>query len=321
MDKGTNRNVKLGIFVIAGIILFVVGIFFIGSKDNVFTKNIRISALFHNTGGLAQGNYVHYNGVKVGVVKGVTLLNDSTVQVDMMIENSKRAFIKKADVATIASEGLMGGKLVNILPGEADSPPVQENDFIKSANPMSTDVMMKTLGETGDNMKVISYNLKKLTTDLNEGRGTLHALMSDSVMSGDLQQSFSNVRTLTAKLIAVSSGMQNMISDVNTGKNSVGAILKDSMLAKNLETSVSQFKTTSDKLLKITDQLTTTTAMINSGDGTVTKLLTDSVMAGNLQQSMENLKKASAAFNQNMEALKHSFFLRGYFKKQEKGKL
>ena len=65
MDKETNRNVKLGIFVIMGIILFVVGIFFIGSKDNMFTKNIRISAVFHNTGGLAQGNYVHYNGVKV----------------------------------------------------------------------------------------------------------------------------------------------------------------------------------------------------------------------------------------------------------------
>src|SRR5580765_1220265 len=118
MDKETNRNVKLGVFVILGIILFVVGIFFIGSKDNVFTKNMRISAVFRNTGGLAQGNYVHYNGVKVGVVKGVTLLNDTTVQVDMMIENSKRAFIKKADIATIASEGLMGGKLVNILPGE-----------------------------------------------------------------------------------------------------------------------------------------------------------------------------------------------------------
>lgn len=320
MDKETNRNVKLGVFVILGIILFVVGIFFIGSKDNMFTKNMRISTVFKNTGGLAQGNYVHYNGVKVGVVKAVTLVNDTTVQVDMMIEKKKRAFIRKTDIATIASEGLMGGKLVNILPGETSSLPVEENDFIKSSNPQSTDVMMKTLGETNENMKVISYNLKKLTTDLNESRGTLQTLMSDSVMAGDMQQSFSNVRTLTSKLISVSSGMQDIINDVNTGKNSVGAILNDTMLAKNLETSVSQFKTTSDQLLKLTDELSTTTTMINSGDGPVTTLLTDSVMANNLQQSMENLKKSSQAFNENMEALKHSFPLRGYYKKQEKEK-
>lgn len=320
MDKETNRNVKLGIFVILGIVLFVVGIFLIGSKDNMFTKNISISATFHDAGGLTQGNYVHYNGVKVGVVKAVTLMNDSIVQVDMQIENSKRAFIKKLDVATIVSEGLMGGKQVNILPGELNSPPIQENDFIRSANPQSTDLMMKTLGETNDNMNVISYNLKKLTTDLNESHGTLHTLMTDSIMAGDLQQTFTNVRTLTSKLVSASSGIQNMINDVNTGKNSVGAILKDTMLAKNLATSVSQFKTASDNLLKLTDQLSTTATTINSGEGTITKLLTDTVMSNNLQQSMENLKKASDAFNQNMEALKHTIFLRGYYKKQEKAK-
>jgi len=61
--------------------------------------------------------------------------------------------------------------------------------------------------------------------------------------------------------------------------------------------------------------------MVNSGNGTMTKLLTDSVMASNLAQSLENIRKSTASFEQNMEAMKHSFFLKGYFKRQAKDSL
>ena len=320
MDKETKRNVRLGIFVITGIVLFVVGIFLIGAKDNYFTKNIRVSVLFKNVGGLAAGNYARYNGVKVGVVKTITLLNDTTVQVDMQIENSKRGFIKKEDIATIASDGLMGGKIINIVPGLTNSAPVEDNDFILSANPIGTDEMMKTLSETNNSVGEITANLQKFTKDLTEGKGILHSLIADTGMSLNLEQTFSNILMLTAQLSATSNSLDKIMNDVKTGKNSVGAILQDTAMAKNLATGISQFKTTSDKLLVISDQLSATVHTINNGNGPVAQLLTDSTMASNLDESVENIKKASAAFNENMEALKHTIFLRGYYKKQEKAK-
>lgn len=318
MDKDVKRNVRLGFFVLTGILLFIIGIFLIGSKDNMFTKNIRVSALFSNTGGLEAGNYVYYNGVKVGVVKFVTLQNDSIVKVDMQIDNKLRTYIKKQDVAMIASEGLMGGKIINIVPGKTISPPVEDNDLIQSANPVNIDLMMKTLSVTSENINVITDNLKKFTSDLNKGRGALSTLVNDTAMAENLQQSFSNIKSLTGMLSAFGSSLQHVMNDVNTGKNSIGAILKDTMLASNLATSVSQFKITSDKLLLLSDQLSTTVSLINTGNGPIPKLLTDSVMAADLDQSIDNIKQASAALNENMEALKHTIFLRGYYKKKEK---
>ncbi|MBK8557628.1 MAG: hypothetical protein IPL65_18585 [Lewinellaceae bacterium] len=55
-----------------------------------------------------------------------------------------------------------------------------------------------------------------------------------------------------------------------------------------------------------------------SGAGPATALLRDSLMTNNLQQSLKNVEQGTRAFGENMEALKHNFLFRGYFKRQEK---
>lgn len=57
---------------------------------------------------------------------------------------------------------------------------------------------------------------------------------------------------------------------------------------------------------------------INSGQGTLGRLIEDSVIAENLNQTMANLKRSSKGLDENMEAAKHNFLLRGYFKRKEK---
>ena len=59
---------------------------------------------------------------------------------------------------------------------------------------------------------------------------------------------------------------------------------------------------------------------INNGKGTVNALFKDTAMALKLNLSLDNIQKGTDGFNQNMEALKHNFLLRGYFRKQEKQK-
>src|ERR1035437_314796 len=117
MDKALRKNILLGFFVLIGIILFIIGIFLVGSKSGMFTKAFPITAKFTNATGLKVGSNVRYNGVRVGIVKSVTLINDTLVQVDMQIEENRRPYILKGAVATIASDGLMGDKIVNITAG------------------------------------------------------------------------------------------------------------------------------------------------------------------------------------------------------------
>ena len=85
-----------------------------GSKQNLFGSTFSISANFYNVNGLMQGNNVRYAGIDVGTVESITIINDTSVKVVMVIEKKIQPYIKKNALASIGTDGLMGNKLVNI---------------------------------------------------------------------------------------------------------------------------------------------------------------------------------------------------------------
>jgi phospholipid/cholesterol/gamma-HCH transport system substrate-binding protein len=68
----------------------------------------------------------------------------------------------------------------------------------------------------------------------------------------------------------------------------------------------------------ITEELAEIMIKINSGAGTLGQLIQDSTVAQNLNQTIINLKKSSKGLDENMEAVKHNFLLKGFFKKKER---
>jgi phospholipid/cholesterol/gamma-HCH transport system substrate-binding protein len=83
---------------------------------------------------------------------------------------------------------------------------------------------------------------------------------------------------------------------------------------------LASLKVTADNAAIITTQLVQITSRINSGKGALGKLLKDTTLSSNISSTMKNLKKSSEGLSENMEAAKHNFLLRGYFKKKEKKK-
>jgi phospholipid/cholesterol/gamma-HCH transport system substrate-binding protein len=77
-------------------------------------------------------------------------------------------------------------------------------------------------------------------------------------------------------------------------------------------------KTSADNAAINTQQLAEVAYKVNHGRGVISRLLGDSTMGRNLDATMVNLKKGSAGLNENMEAAKHNFLLKGYFKKKKK---
>ena len=318
MDKTLKKNILLGFFVLIGMILFIAGIFLVGSKNEMFDKTFPITAKFTNATGLKAGSNVRYNGVKVGIVKSVLLINDTLVQVDMLIEQNKRAFILTNAIAAIASDGLMGDKIVNISAGKNGSQQVHDHALIQSNNPLITDQVFATLNQSNENIKVITENLKKLTSDITSNNGPVQLLYKDSSMAKELKQSFSNLDAITAKVLGVSSSLQNITSQIQNGNGALGEIISDTSLAKNLSYTLIKLKQTSDELNIASGKLSETIQHANSGKGTLNMLLTDTAFSANVQQSMLNIKSASKGLNENMEALKHNFLTRGYFRKEAK---
>jgi phospholipid/cholesterol/gamma-HCH transport system substrate-binding protein len=81
---------------------------------------------------------------------------------------------------------------------------------------------------------------------------------------------------------------------------------------------MSSLKISADNAAEITGQLSEIADKINHGHGALSKLLGDSAFANNITRTVTNLKKSSQGLSENMEAAKHNFLLRGYFKKKKR---
>jgi len=320
MEKSTRKNILLGLFVLVGMALFIAGIFLIGSKNEMFDKTFSLTTRFTNATGLKSGSNVRFNGVKVGIVKLVSIVSDTLVEVSMQIEESKRRYITSNAVATIASDGLMGDKIVNIFTTSGDGRPVGNNDTMKSHNPLVTDQVLQTLNATNENVREISANLKTVTADLASGHGAIQALYKDSTIALELQESVMDLRKTMQKAQQAGTALQQITSGIQNGGGLAARLINDTSLSMDLVHTMNKLRETSVQLTKASDQVTGIVSHINTGQGALGMLLTDTTFSGDLRQSMQNLKSASIKLDQDMEAMKHNFLTRKYFKKLSKKK-
>lgn len=312
MEKSTNQKFKLGIFVIIGSLFFIIAIYFIGNKKDMFNETIQISAVFKNVNGLQHGNNVRFSGINVGTVKKIIIVNDSLIKVDMLIEEDIASHIKKDAMASIGSDGLVGNMIVNIIPGKKSNEMVKDGDVILSENKASTDEILKTINSTSENAKLITDNLVKITNQINSKKGTIGMLINDTVMSDDLKQTIYNLKVTTQSTSKSMANLNKIINDLNNKDNVVGA-LKDTVTGRKIKMIIVNLE-------KSSEQINKTITNLKDGKGALNYLSNDPKLVKQIDSTMINLNQASGKLNENLEALKHNFFFRGYFKKQEKAK-
>ena len=314
VDK-TRRNISLGIFVILGTVFLIVSMYMVGSKQNLFGSNFRISAQFHEVNGLMKGNNVRFSGIDIGTVESVKIYNDSLITVVMVIQKDIQPYIKKNSIASIGTDGLMGNKLVNITSAGKSSVSVENGDIIQTRQPLETDEMIRTLKTTNDNVKVITDDLRKITQKINNSN-SLWNLLNDSEMTDGFKNAVVSIKLAGNRTAILTGDLSSIIKDIKSGKGSVGSLLMDTSFSSKIDQTIVTVNAVSDKLAIITGDLQSVSEKIKRGDGAVGTLLMDTSFVSNLNQSLNNLKDGTKGFNDNMEALKHSFLLRRYFKKQ-----
>jgi phospholipid/cholesterol/gamma-HCH transport system substrate-binding protein len=189
-----NSGVKLGIFVSVTLVLFIVGIYFVGQRQKLFSTTFRLSGIFQDIGGLQVGNNVRFSGINVGIVDGIQQVTDSTVRVDMLVVEDTRKFIKKNAIAIIGSDGLMGSKLVMLLPGTTGKKVLMDMDTIATSQSVNVDEILSSLKVTATNAALITTDLSIVMQSIREGKGTLGKLLMDSVMAENVGTALFNIK-------------------------------------------------------------------------------------------------------------------------------
>lgn len=194
MKAKAGNSIKLGVFVTAGLALLITGIYFIGQKQRLFSDVFRISGVFNNVSGLQVGNNVRFSGINIGTVENITIISDTSVRVDMIIDEDVQKFIKKDATAIIGSEGLMGNKTVNIAAGSISEKEINDQDVIRTMKPVDFDEILGQLNTTTQNAALITDDLSAIMNSIRTGKGTVGKLFMDTTLAKDLNQTIRNLR-------------------------------------------------------------------------------------------------------------------------------
>jgi phospholipid/cholesterol/gamma-HCH transport system substrate-binding protein len=316
-----TRAARLGVFILAALVILAIAIFKVGNGESLFSRTYRLSARFDTVAGLVEGADVRLGGVHAGTVASIQMPQRAggKMAVIMNLDTPTLRLVKKDSVASIETEGLLGDKYVSISFGTPGAGPIHNGDIIKGAAPEdlsgavrktnqlldTTNETMKRLDAATININAASTNIRDITGKINTGEGTLGALVNDRSMYNRLDE--------TAAQLAKTS------EQIRSGATSV--IAKTDRVLDTANRTAKKIENAGDNIDSAAANVKDITGKINSGEGTLGTLVNSNDLARNLNEAAENIKstaqkaKAGAtSFDEDMEALKHNFFLRGFFK-------
>lgn len=342
MRPTRQSNIRLGIYIASGVLLFIVLIYLIGSRQHMFQRNVKITATFTDVRGLRVGANVRFTGIDVGTVSKMIILSDTSVKIEMAINEKVTDFIKKNSMATIASEGLMGSKIVVLTPGSPDEESITDSDNLPTMPPVEIDDIIKEIKISSEKISAVSTNLVDITNKINRGEGIFGKIFTDTTIAYNISQSSRNLQEISARmnrgegimgrlfadtslaanidsasvlLEQITRNFEGITRNIDRGQGFVGRLLTDTSLINNIYLATENLNKSTVNLEKFSKNLTGITDKMNSGPGTFNKLLVDSAFADSLDVFINNLNQTIIEVKAASEALQQSGFVRAFSKK------
>lgn len=244
-------QVRVGVFVLVGLGLFLGMIYVLGARARLFESRYTIHADFTEVGGLAEGATVRLAGVQIGRVTGVNLPAQpgGKVRVDMTIARQYGDRIRKNSVARIETQGLLGDKIVEITVGAADAAAVHAGEVIAARDPTDIGAVMNQGAETVKNVAALAGSLRSMAASLNQSKiidDTAATMATARRASEQLARDTNAVMTDAKK---ITGQVARIVDQVETGNGWAHALLYDEPAAlRQLNGMITSMKTVLDRV-------------------------------------------------------------------------
>jgi phospholipid/cholesterol/gamma-HCH transport system substrate-binding protein len=258
-------QLKVGIVVVVASIILVALLFLMTSSSGlgILSHKLTITTYFENSAGLKVGAAVNLQGVTIGTVKSVTVVNTpdrklTPVRVVMKLNEKFTDALKKDSKASLTTVGVLGDTVVDINSQFAVGPQLQDGDELKTTEtPSLTDVVKASQG-TIESLNVILAKLNVIVDNLQSGKGTFGLLINSPDLYNKannvvdallvLEKNLNNGRgtvgklmtddTLYNRLNGMAGTLQNIANELNSGRGTAGKLLKDETLYNNLNSTL-----------------------------------------------------------------------------------
>ena len=318
-----NKSFIVGVFVIAGLLLFTAGLVLIGNRHEAFARHIEYYAEFTNLSGLTKGAKVQVAGMDAGEVVDIAVPNSPAARfrVHIRINDALHGLVRTDSIATIGTEGVVGDTFLLIRPGSAASPSASAQATLPSKEPTEladlldqgkgvladVDTTVRTangvltsvggnLNSTLDGVKTAVGSVNDVVGGLKAGRGPAGMLLRDETVANQIRQTVTSAQQATADLGHASNQADRLVSDIQSRQ-----------FPQKVDDVLGSVKSAAANVDASTGQLRQTIAEATKPDS-------QGVTAGeNLRDSLANVNAATANMADETEALKHNFFFRSFF--------
>lgn len=314
-----KRSITVGLFVIVGILIFVVGILTIGSMKKVFSTNITIKTIFHDVNGLKPGNNIWYSGVKIGTVKTLRFLDNSQVEVMLNIEEKSQEFIRKNAKAKVSTDGLIGNKIIVIYGGTQKVPAIEDGDQLVVEKIESTEEMLAVLSENNKNLLGITSAFKTISKNILEGKGTVGMLLNDERLYNDVDKTLGSLKIASANAQTMTAALSGFTAKLNQKGGLANDFATDTVIMRDIRATVGKLNETVTSANTMVANLNTASADLNSNTTSpLGVLLHDEQTASNLKGTLKNLETSTEKLDENMQALRSNFYSAGISRKSKR---
>ncbi|HWV67829.1 MlaD family protein [Chitinophaga sp.] len=293
-----SNETKVGVLTVLGITLLVLGFNLLKGKS-LFSHNKTIYAVYHQVNGLQPANAVQVNGLVVGNVANLEVMDRDASRILVAITITKKIEIPRNSVARISSD-LLGTKTVQLDLGNA-------GEYLKSGDTIYAAVDGSMTDALKEQLNPLVKKLEGTLSNIDSVLISVNAIL-DTTAKGNLQDAIRNLNTTMRNFTHTSASLNNML-DPNNGNiqktfNNLAAVtgnLKDNNakitgILDNAEKATGALANGNiDKTLQQLQQTATslnqTISKLNTTDGTAGMLLNDKKVYNNLQYSLGNLNK------------------------------
>ena len=308
--KNTKKALRLGIFVAAALILFVVAIYLIGSKGNLFSPTKDVFSSFKDIRGLVVGNNVRFAGINVGTVKNIRIISDTSVVVTMSIRENYSKYIYKNSKVQIGQEGLMGGKIVLISSGSPEAGVIEDNDYLVVAEGLDVQGMIAQAQTMLREATQTVSNLNSVTDKINEGDGDIARLLNGNDLTTQLG-------IAARKLNSSMSDVNEITRKVSNGQGDLGKLISDDAITAQLSGIMENLHATSVKANGVVEELQQVVHAINYGEGVLPRLLHDKELGLSVDTALTRVDKGVFEVTRAAETIAESWIFRLFSKKKK----
>ena len=317
----SRTRILVGVFIVAGIVLFAAGLFLIGSRKQLFSHHYDIYTGFNKIDTITSGAKVRVSGMDAGEISAIAIPSSPSgkFRMKLHVDQKFRPIIRDDSMASIETEGMVGNKFVNIAKGSETSPECPAGCTLPSKEPFElSDLIQQGSGIASSAQQTIDDIRKRADQAIQRVTGLV------GHVDNTVQASRGDIKAITSNGAQTVENANQIVRGIRQGQGAAGKLLVDSSVASNVSATIANAKTASTNVDKASQNIDTASQKADAVTTQVNQAVSD-FLKGNrqnentvaaLKNTVQEADRAADNVQADTEALKHNFFLRGFFKRR-----